>query len=538
MTTGTGVPAGEPAASAPPAKATDGVDLVEDGERTEGGERTAGSGRAARGTALNLAGSLLGTVLGFLTVGLVTNHWGPDGAGLFFAATALFTLAANGSRMGSEAGLTTFVARLRAADDHRSVPTVVVAGLTTTGAAATAVGLAGLVFAPELATLIADGDAAIDDATTMLRILALAVPLFALSQAMFGASRGFATMRPSVLAGHVVRPASQLLAVATVIVAVDALPALAGAWAVSSALTLAVIAAWLGQRVIGVRRRHPGPGDPTAVGAYRRFAAGRAGADLVSAALERLDVILVAALLGQTGAGLYGAAGRLILAGQLLMIATAQSTAPLLSASFAAGRDDEARSLLQITTGWNVTLLWPLFIGLGFGAPTALAAFGPEFADGAPLVVVLSVAMLAIVAIGGGDTLLTSTGDSLASLLNHVVALAVLLSAAVILLPWVGLVGAALAWALSRLTLRVLAAARVWRTRGVHAIGRPLALAAGAATVAWVPTGAATLALLGDGVPALAVHAAIGGLLHLAILVRLRRDLELDRFVAVVTRRR
>ncbi len=499
---------------------------------------TAGSGRAARGTALNLAGSLVGTVLGFVTVGLVTNHWGPDGAGLFFAATALFTLAANGVRMGSEAGLTTFVARLRAADDHVSVPTVVTAGLTTTAAVATVVGAVGLLAAPDLAALIADGDAARRDATTMLQVLAVAVPLFAVTQAMLGASRGFATMRPAVLAGQVVRPGSQLLAVVVVIVTVDALPALAWAWAAASAVTLAAIAAWLGPRLARVRRRYPGPGDPGAVTAYRRFAAGRAGADLVSAALERLDVILVAAILGQSGAGLYGAAGRLILAGQLLMIAGAQSTAPLLSASFAAGRDDDAKRLLQVTTGWNVTLLWPLFIGLGFGAPTALAAFGPDFADGASLVVVLSVAMLAIVAIGGGDTLLTSTGDSLASLLNHLVALAVLVIAAVTLLPSIGLVGAAVAWALSRLTLRMLATARVWRTRGVHALGRPLALAAGAAAVAWVPTGAAALALLGDGLPALAAHAVAGGALHLAILVRLRRDLELDRFVAVVTRRR
>ena len=81
-------------------------------ERTAAPDRV-DAGRAARGTAINLVGSMTGAVFGFVTVGLITNHWGRSGAGLFFAATALFTLAANGARMGSEAGLTYFVARLR-----------------------------------------------------------------------------------------------------------------------------------------------------------------------------------------------------------------------------------------------------------------------------------------------------------------------------------------------------------------------------------------------------------------------------------------
>ncbi len=518
-----------PTASTPPTDSTEGS--------------TTGSGRAARGTALNLAGSIVSAVLGFVTVGLITNHWGPAGAGLFFAATALFTLAANGARMGSEAGLTYFVARLRSSGEHASVPAVVGAGLTLTGSVATLAGLGGLVLAPQLAALIADGADGRAEAETMIRILAVAVPLFALSQGMMGASRGFATMRPAVLAGQIVRPTSQLLLVGAVVLTVGSLPALALVWSVSSALTLAVIAVWLRGRMATVRGRHPvdpeaSPGSARAhVTAYRRFAAGRAGADLVSAALERLDVILVAAFLGEAGAGLYGAAGRLILAGQLLMIAASQSMAPLLAASFAAGRDDEARRLLRTITGWNVTLLWPLFICLGIGAPTALSVFGPEFADGADLVVVLSVAMLAIVAIGGGDTVLTSTGDSLVSLVNHVIALVVLLVAAAVLLPSVGIVGAAWAWAVSRLTLRVLATARVWRTRGVHAFGRPLLAAALAAALAYGPVGLAAVAVLGPGALAVAVNVGVGGLVHLVALSRLRHELELDRFVAVLARR-
>ncbi len=495
------------------------------------------AGAAARGTALNLIGSISGAVVGFVTIGLVTNRWGPSGAGLFFATTALFTLAANGARMGSEAGLTYFVARLRAAEDHRSVPLVIGTALGATAAVATALAVVGLVAAPALAELVTSEPASRPDAEAMIRVLAVAVPTFALSQAMFGASRGFATMRPAVLCGQLLRPISQLLLVIAVIVTTDSLPTLAMAWAGSSVLTVVAIGWWLRRRVARIGVKHPGAATPGVRSRYLRFASGRAGADLVSAALERLDVILVAAILGQADAGVYGAAGRLILAGQLLMIAAAQSTAPLLTASFSADRNDEAQDLLRTVTGWNVTILWPVFICLGFGAPTALAVFGSDFGDGAPVVVALSVTMLVIVALGGGDTVLTSTGASLASLINQIIGLLVLVGSALVLLPLVGLVGAGLAWALTRLTLRGLATYRVWRTHRVIALGRQVGLAAGAATLAYGPIGLALTIATDPGPLPVAVNVIAGGALHLAMLSQLRDELDLDRFLAVFTRR-
>lgn len=524
-----------PGSEPPPAGAsTDGP-----ARPSESGDR---AGHAARGTALNLIGSIVGAVIGFVTIGLVTNRWGQAGSGVFFAATALFTLAANGARMGSESGLTYFVARLRADERHASVPAVIRVALAATASVAVAVAVAGVAAAPLLGHLVTDSSATDDpsgyrDAVTMLRILAVAVPTFSLSQALLGASRGFGTMRPAVVSSQLVRPVSQLALVLAVMLTTDSLAALALAWAVSSTVTLISIGWWVRGRVARIGRRHPGPTEPGVKGRYLRFSVGRAGADLVSAALERLDVILVASLLGQSAAGLYGASGRLILAGQLLMIAAAQSTSPLLTASFVGGRDDEARDLLRTVTAWNVSLLWPLFICLGFGAETVLRVFGPEFTEGASLVVVLSVAMVVIIGLGSGDTLLTSTGDSLASLRNHVAALVVMVGSAVVLLPAVGLVGAAVSWALSRLTLRGLATVRVWRTRSVHALGRPVLLAGGAALAAYVPTGIGAVVALGPGLAALVVNTMGGGLIHLVLLARLRQELELDRFLSTLTRR-
>lgn len=486
--------------------------------------------QAARGSALNMTGAMVATVVSFLTVGLITNHYGRAGAGLFFAATALFTLAANGARLGGESGLTYFVSRLRADDDHGALRPLVGMALRATAAVSTALAVVGLISAPWLARLLAADSANVRSLTTMIRILAMAVPAFALSQALFGASRGFGTMRPSVLNGQVVRPVVQLLLVVAAIATTTEIWPLAGAWSLAAVITAISTAWWLRRRLLTIST----PDSSVRRNSYWRFAAPRALTDLLSSALERVDLLLVAYFLGEAQAGLYGVSNRLIVAGQLMMFATAQSMAPHLSAHFMQGRLSEARRVLHTISAWSVTLLWPVFLLLIFGADTILRLFGTEFAEGAPLVVILAGAMLIIVGLGVGDTLLLMTGQSMASLVNHAVGLVIMVALAAVLLPQIGVVGAAWSWAISRIVIRALAVFRVWRTQQVHGLGRPVLVAGGIALAAYGPSGLLSHSGVESGILAIAVHVAVGGLLHVALALRFRDVLALDQLRAIV----
>ncbi len=508
-------------------------------------------GQAARGTALNLAGAIVGAVVSFGTVGLITNTYGQAGAGLFFAATAAFTLAANSARLGAESSLTYFVSRFRADERHGEITATIKTALAATAIVAIVLGVIGLIAAPQLSGRLTSEPDSAATATTMIRILAVAVPTFSLSQAMFGATRGFGTMRPSVFAGQIGRPVGQLVLVIGVIVLTDSVWPLAVAWAASSTITMISIGTWLRRRLTAVDQRtadrppahHGSAADHTATptrrvsGGYWRYTGPRALSDLLSASLERLDVLLVAVFIGEVGAGMYGASNRLILAGQLMMIATGQSMAPLLSANFLKGEHDDARSALRTISGWNVIILWPIFIGLAFGAKTALSIFGSEFTEASSLVVVLSLAFLIIIGLGLGDTLLMMTGDSIASLINHAIALTIMVAVAVALLPNVGIIGAAWAWALSRIALRALSVGRVWRTKGVHAFGPQVITAIAVTSISFVPTGVISRLVFGERIAAVLTHIAMGLTVQLALLVRFRQRLELDQLLAVVARR-
>ena len=325
-------------------------------------------------------------------------------------------------------------------------------------------------------------------------------------------------------------PLSQLALIAVVIGFGAGVAALAWAWAAAALMALLVIATWLRARL----QRITAPPTSFRAADYWRFAAPRAVTDVVSAALERLDLLLVAYLLGEVQAGLYGASNRLIVAGQLMMFATSQAMAPQLSAAFGRGDNDEAKHVLHTVSAWNVTLLWPMFLTMAFGAETILRLFGDEFTDGARLVQIFSVALVVVIGLGVGDTLLLMTGGSLASLINHLVALAVMVGLAVVLLPRVGVVGAAWAWAASRIIVRLLAVVRVWQTKRIHGLGRPVVVAGLVAIVAFVPTGWLVHHVVDNGVLAIVAHLVLGGLVQLAGCLRFREILELDRLRDVV----
>ncbi len=490
------------------------------------------TGQAARGSALNIVGVAVSAVANFATVTVVTNAYGAVDSGVFFTAIALFSLAAASARMGGESSLVFFIARLRADQRHSAIESVVRTAVLATIAVSLLLSIIGFTLSEALAGLLIDDELQTNQLATMIRVLALAAPFFALSQVLCGASRGFGTMRPSVLSNQIIRPVTQLVLVAIAAAAAMQVSSLAYAWLVAAVASMTPVALWIYRRVARSEtdERH-GLFDS---GEYWRYSGIRAVADVVAAALERLDLLLVAYFLTEADVGVYGAAGRLILIGQLIMFATSQALAPHMSAGFRLGRSDDVNQLIRNFAAWNVLALWPAFLLLLFEAETLLQLFGDDFAEGVVVVRVFAVAMMIIVGLGFGDTLLLMTGHSLASLVNHIVALILVIVLSVGLIPPLGLLGAAIAWAASRITLRLSAVGWVWRSDGVHGLS-PRLMAAMLITVAsYAPLAWVTGQLGGNSLVRLIILALGGFMVQCVLCLIFRRTLAFDQLSGIV----
>ena len=538
--------------------------------------QSSGISGAARGGAVNLLGAGFSGLAGLAVTTLVARGLDTGAAGVFFAATSAFALAQMLAKLGTDTGQVYWVARLRAAGRHDLLARLRRIVLVPVLAAAVLAGVALFIAAPRLvhvSSLTGGGirGSRASEFVVQLRVLAVFLPVAALSDALLSATRGYRTMRPTVLVEKVARPALQLAGLAAV-AATAGLSAYTLAWVGPYLISMA-LAAWFLRRVD--HRARPAraatatfptlpstpdtPATPQAGAlgvpgrlgrAFWGFTGPRAVSSVAQQALQRLDVLLVAALLGFGPAALYTVATRFIVVGQLGNAAVGSAVQPRLAELLAAGDTAGVRRLYQASTGWVVLLTWPLYLLVWVFAPAYLTAFGAGYAagDAEGVVGVLCAAMLVATGCGMVDMVLTMGGRTTWNLANVAVALVVNVGLDLVLIPVWGVYGAAVGWAVAIAVNNLVPLAQIALALRLHPFGRGPLLAAALAVGCFGVPGVLARVLSGvdgataraGGIPvgmlaALGVTALVGGgaylvgcwllrdALGLASLVKLRR---------------
>ena len=476
-------------------------------------------GRIARGGALNLVGSVVSAVSSFLLVVAVANYFDENTAGMLFAATSLFVILEALTGLGTDTGLARFLLRYEAQGRYGDVATVIRSALTPVAAISIGCAVTLFVAAGAIAPLVGLGDPGGDQ---MLRIAAIALPFATLNDVTLAATRAFGKMRPTVLVDSILRCAAQLLAVVVVGAAGAGAVALAGAWTLPYLLT-AAIATVVTIRVVRTRSRRWPPHQPGETAPVRRefwiYTWPRAIARLCQIAIQRADIILVAALIDPAAAAVYTAATRFVVLGQFSQLAIQRVLQPRLTGLLAKDENDTVRDIFKISTAWSIALSWPLYLGVACAAPLYLELFGSGYrADGVSVVVVMAIGMMLAMAAGPLDTLLLMAGGSTTSLWNTIVALVVDIGLCLVLIPAWGIVGAAAAWAASVVVRNAMTLVQVHRMSRITPFSRAATVVALGAVVCFaVPLlilgSVADLTLWSVLAVALAGSAAYAGLL-------------------------
>jgi O-antigen/teichoic acid export membrane protein len=251
----------------------------------------------ARGWLLNLLGVLSSGLFGFVFGIVVARGLGAAGAGIFFTAVALFTIASGSAQFGAGTGLIRSIARFRALGQAQSIRPTLAAALVPTLVIGVLLGAALFAVADDMVGLVLDGPPA-ETAGRYLRAFAPFLPLAVASTALLGATRGFGTMVPFVAIEHlgksILRPALALIVFAGGLGSL----ALAFAWAIPHALGFAAASVALMVLIRRTPSATEGAYRPTAdvVRDFWSFAAPRGVAGVFQITLLWLDTILVAAL--------------------------------------------------------------------------------------------------------------------------------------------------------------------------------------------------------------------------------------------------
>ncbi|MFI9594273.1 lipopolysaccharide biosynthesis protein [Nonomuraea sp. NPDC052265] len=390
-----------------------------------------------------LTGAGVSALAQFLVAVVVTRAFSPAQAGAFFSVTALALMAAGIAKLDAGNGLVYFIARAKTYG-YRGISGYFRAAMVPCALAACG---AAVLLEPRIG------------------LLAWALPVIVLGDVALAATRGFGSMRPTVLLDGVLLPAAQLVLVAWAALA-HAPEWLPAAWALPF-LPLLVLA------LADLRGR--APRTPYLPGTGRdlwRYTAPRSVAGAIQAVFQRLDIVVVAWLGGPAQAAVYTAATRFRVVGQLANQGLAQAVQERLVRALADGELGRARELYQATTIWLVLLTWPVWLGYAVLAPWLLRVFGPAYGAAAPIALVLAGTMLVATACGMVDVVLTAAGHTLASLLNLLAAIACTVALDLVLIPSHGAFGAVVGWSCGVIVKNLLPLWQLHHRYGLRPFGR------------------------------------------------------------------
>jgi O-antigen/teichoic acid export membrane protein len=482
---------------------------------------------------------ILGAVLGFALTVLVSRWLQPHEAGVFFELVALFTILSNTLELGADTGLTRWISRARALGGLSEVRWVVVVALTPVMVVGTMAAAAVWGVAPSLAHVFLHGVGA-GSATSDIRLVTPFIPLGALSACVLAGARGFGRMWPYLAVEGLGKPIMRLGLV---------LVALIGGWGVYGAMV-----AWSFPVVVGlaaaglvlaklITSEAPKPEcEPSSrqnryrAAEFWRFAAPRGFAGVFQIVVVWLDVLLVGALLSTYEAGVYAAVSKLAMVGTFALEGIRLAIAPHLSALLARRELAGAANLYQSATRWLMLAGWPVYVMFAIFPTVVLGIFGPRYTAGATALVILSLAMLVNLGTGNVTVVLLMGGKSSWNVLNTLAALLVNVGLNLLLLPHIGIAGAAIAWAASIILDNVAAVVEVWWVLGLSPFGPGYGLVVAAAAGCFGLTGLAARALLGANLPALVAASVVGLLAYSAVAYLARARLQLDGFVLALRR--
>ena len=489
-----------------------------------------------RRSALNFVGSALFGLFSFLSLVIVARGLGPERSGTFLEGVAFFMIATSLVTLGFDESMVRAVSRILAAGHVRHLRRMFVASFVPLFAFALIVAVGAWALAPELASRL--DPAGTSGLTSCLRTFSLALPFTAMYYATLAATRGFGTMGPTVAIERIWRTLAQAIGAAAVVIGGGGVQAMAVVWVLPFVVGL-LLGAWRLRRLTrpAEARSSDGTPPPTLAGSFGefwRFSSLRGIASIFQTTFMWADTLIVGALVSATAAGIYTTSSRLVRLGSLVLLAVVQAVGPQISEFLTRREPARAEHVYQVSTWWLMTLTWPLYITMGIFAPVFLRIFGSRFSSGAEVVATMSAAMLLSTAMGAVDMVLLMGGRSGWNLINSVVSLATNVTLNLLLIPHLGIEGAAIAWAASVALNNLLPYAEIRILLHITPFARPAAVPALGALVAFGVLGCLFRLALGPSLAALVLATAVGSSLYAFVLHRYGSTLELGSLLSSV----
>ncbi|WP_247009113.1 flippase [Halorientalis litorea] len=391
-----------------------------------------------KGAGFSLFGSVFSKVSHFAFYWVIARVAGADGFGVFSVALAVLGFSQIVSLLGLRGGVNRYVAYYRGQDDEaRARGTVRIAVVAV------------LVSSLLVAVVVAAGheylaDLLLDPGTPsrVLYLIAFVVPLEALSSVFMATLRGLKRIDFQVAAQNILQGILKITGfLAFYLAGFDTLVSLVFGYATAMVGTLLVGLYFVEGREFPVLRggaRY----EPRELLVFSIPLLFTGALNLV---VDWTDVLMLGYFGVNADVGIYNIALQVAMVMQIGFTAFGAITGPVLSELVGKDELGELESVLKISNKWVLVLTVPMVAFVFPFASDVVRLFGTEFRQGASVVVLIGIAMLVKTTFSMSGTVIKSMGHSNIILANHAVAGVLNFLMNLVLIPQLGIVGAAIA---------------------------------------------------------------------------------------------
>lgn len=454
---------------------------------------------AARGGGIVFIGKLFAWGTRFVLAVILARLLGADGYGLYNLALTIATVAASIPTLGLDAAIVRYVAIFAGRGDHRSLIGAAQIGIGVPAALSIVAGVIVFFAAEPISTRLMDEPRL----APLLGIVSVLVVAMVVTRQLGATLQGFKRIDLTVLAEQFTQPLVRFA-----LIAVFAVLGLT----VVHALVASTVAALIVTVMLGVLVRRQLPRLAAGVASLRptgelvRFSLPIFFSNVVTTVGSNLQTLFLGALSTVASVGIFAVASHINMVGSIFQQAVVSASMPLFAEAHDRDDRDSLEHLYRTTSKWSFSANLPLFILVVAFPQGLLALFGPEFAGGAAALVILAWANLINAATGTSGAVLDMTGWTKVKLLNSTVAVVLGIGLNLLLIPPLGLVGAAVAAMVALSSVNLLRLLEVWLLVRVTPYDR-----------SWVKPVTAGAAALGAGLVVGTLAAGGGPLLQLAV---------------------
>ena len=392
----------------------------------------------AKGGGITFIGKLFTNVIRLVLAIVIARVLGTTQLGYYNLALSAGNIAMGIALFGLDAAVIRFIAIMVARKDEKGTWESIQIGLGVSLFLSTVMGVLLYAFSFYLSDTVFKNP----DLAPYLQLMSVFVPLLVVNDQLFNSLRGFKQFNLSVLAQYIYQPITRLIIVgAFLVVGLNAKTAIAS-------FGLATLTA-SGAMFYYLNRQFPLKRTPGVTMKVLKdmveFSIPVWLSGLLVQFQGNIQTIFIGSLNTISGVGIFSVASQITMVSGEFSSSINTTAKPIIAELNENNDIRQMEKIYQLANKWVVTAQLPIFLVMVIFPATLLSIFGEDFTNGALALIVLAIAGLIKVGTGMGGIIIDMTGYTKMKLVNSIIRLAIFIILDLLLIPKLGVVGAAIA---------------------------------------------------------------------------------------------